>query len=181
MTINEAVRKHLAKYKIPEHQGILYLLAVYFELDAESIVPEEVWKQVAFSKIIEREYISKKTIWNIQLFNEIKTTDMRWVINWRQIFGELKESAAGDPTACMANMEKFIKNHPDITIDEIVGATKLYVSEFNATNLDYLQTAHYFIYKFTPQKTSVSRLLQYVDLYRKNVEISKLKPKGLIE
>lgn len=74
-----------------------------------------------------------------------------WVQEFREIFPKGKNSGGypyrGDKQGCITNLEKFIKNNPEYDKDIILNATKFYVKSKAKDGYDYMQLAHYFIYK----------------------------------
>lgn len=61
--------------------------------------------------------------------------------------------------------EWFFKNHSDISWEEVLKATALYVE---TTENRYIQNAMYFIKKMDPDKTWVSNLAAWVEDYRED-------------
>jgi hypothetical protein len=52
-----------------------------------------------------------------------------------------------DKNGCKKNLEKFIKNHPQISKETILKATKKYIDDMKDRNYQYIKLAPYFIYK----------------------------------
>jgi len=64
----------------------------------------------------------------------------------------------GNQAACFVRMRDFKVNHPEVTNEQIIKATKEYVNERRMNNYTYMKTANYFIYK-----DSESMLLSYIE------------------
>lgn len=52
-----------------------------------------------------------------------------------------------DKNGCKKNLEKFIKNHPNLSKETILKATKKYIEDMKDRNYQYIKLAPYFIYK----------------------------------
>lgn len=65
----------------------------------------------------------------------------------------------------LPKFEWFFKVHPDITWDEVIGATRLYLDTVESR---YIRNAGYFIKKTDVDKTWVSDLASYAEQFREN-------------
>jgi len=52
-----------------------------------------------------------------------------------------------DKNGCKKNLEKFMKNHPNLSKETILKATKKYIEDMKDRNYQYIKLAPYFIYK----------------------------------
>lgn len=177
MQINPEVIKVLEDFNINVDEGLLYLLAIHFNLKTE-IISEQTLKQVNFSKIIERDYENDKVVWNLELFlsSEKNEDAWSWIEDWRKLFMEIRSDAGGSKTACIDKMKKFFMTHPDVRKDEVIEATKLYLDEFryDKSKVKFLQRADYFISKTVKAEGTSdrnSRLEQYIEVYRNSKKV----------
>lgn len=82
-----------------------------------------------------------------------KQTDtvLEWINDFREIFPKGIRSGGlpvrGDKQSCLKKMRKFVKEYPEYDKDLILKATKNYVDNKAREQYNYMQTAHYFIYK----------------------------------
>lgn len=186
MNINPEIKKILKQYNIDEDDGVLYLLAVYHNLDISlkvtdfhthtfAIIPELVRKQVNLTKIVEREYLTEgnKLIWNVPLYSaEIVSDQWDWISEWRTLFGKLRNDAIGDKKACTIKMKRYFSEHPEVRMQDIIKATMLYLTPFYQKRQDpkYLQKADYFISKMVKDEGGIthnSRLDMYLEILKK--------------
>ena len=81
---------------------------------------------------------------------KVKNDVRSWINEWRAIFPKGKNSGGfiyrGSRSDCLKKMTKFIKDNPDYTKEQIIEATKVYVSRFAMKNYQYMQLANYFIH-----------------------------------
>ncbi len=172
--ISEKVRERLKEYQINEDAALLYLLGVYYNLNTKDHIPEEIIKQVNFSKIVTRDYDTEvPTVkWNIPLFEGEETESAwNWVLEWRDLFKAIRGDAGGDKKACIIKMKKFFAANPDVRQHEVFEAANLYLDDFRyrKTNLKFLQQADYFISKAVVEENKSvkrSRLEIYLELVR---------------
>lgn len=175
MNINPEIPKTLRQFNINEADGILCLLALYYNLN-ETIIPPIVSKQVSLSKIVERDIDHPgKIIWNIALYeNEVIPQDKEWewVENFRKAFGKLRADAIGNKKNCYDKMKKFFSQNPEIRVDDIKEALNMYLKPFELGRQDvkYLQQADYFISKRVKAEGGTeysSRLEMYLEIIKK--------------
>ena len=81
----------------------------------------------------------------------------------------------GDKVGCRKKMERFIKNYPNTTKEEIIEATKAYVESFNKkmSGNTYMKQAHYFI-----DKNGVSDLAAHIEFLKGRGEIREQQTTG---
>ena len=66
----------------------------------------------------------------------------------------------GSPGACKEKMLRWMGENPNYTKEDILKAAKIYINSLN--NYQYLQAAHYFIYK-KDGKEEDSRLSAFIE------------------
>lgn len=83
-----------------------------------------------------------------------------FIEEYRSIWKGLKLGAMGSPSACKEKMLRWMKENPQYSKEDILKAAKIYINSLN--NYQYLQAAHYFIYKKDGKEES-SRLSAFID------------------
>jgi hypothetical protein len=149
MQINEDIKVMLKAFNINENQGLLYLLAVHFSLDADGIIPEEVIKAVALTKIVEKDFkvLVKRqpTIkWNMPLFIGQQTA-FDWVKNWNEQFGRINPARQSSWEEATNLMREFFAKYPEYRKEDVIKATNSYFS--TVKDGQYLITSAKFIFE----------------------------------
>ena len=83
-----------------------------------------------------------------------------FIEEYRSIWKGLKLGAMGSPGACKEKMLRWMGENPNYSKEDILKAAKIYINSLN--NYQYLQAAHYFIYK-KDGKEEDSRLSAFVE------------------
>lgn len=83
-----------------------------------------------------------------------------FIEEYRNLWKGLKVGSMGSPNACKEKMERWMKENPNYTKEDILKAARIYINSLN--NYQYLQAAHYFIYK-KDGKEEDSRLSAFVE------------------
>ena len=83
-----------------------------------------------------------------------------FIEEYRNLWKGLKVGSMGSPMACKEKMERWMKENPNYSKEDILKAAKIYINSLN--NYQYLQAAHYFIYK-KDGKEEDSRLSAFVE------------------
>lgn len=147
MKLNEEVTNLLLKNSIG-HDGILYLLSIYFELHINCI-PETIQQKVNILKIAERQYdgYDFHVKWNIPLFEGESPTESYWdwVNEWRKLFKRVNAERDGTKRYCVARMKKFFSRFPEYRKEHVMAATKAYLS--TVTDGQYCKKADKFIFE----------------------------------
>lgn len=151
--------------------GIMYLLGLFYDLDT-SCISEEVQRLVHLSKIVERDYNSNEKVkWNVSLFETSEETDenWKWVEEYRKLFSNIKSDKRGDKKGTISKMKKFFAENPEVRVDDVFQATKMYLEKFrNAPNeAIYMTQADYFISK-VEKGDKKSKLLMYIEILKEN-------------
>jgi hypothetical protein len=149
MKLNESVVRSLANNGIRQ-EGVLYLLALYFELDVNCI-PNVIQKKVNLLKIVERDYDgSSFTLkWNEPLFDGESATQTHWdwVDDWRRLFKQVNPERDGTRKYCISRMKKFFAKFPTYRHEDVIRATKAYLGSIASPK--YCKKAHKFIFEGT--------------------------------
>ena len=163
MIINPEIEEILEKYKINKDAGILYLLAIHFNVLA-TIVPEMIKSQVALTKIVEKDYQNEGVFkWNIPLF-EGQEIAWEWVKDWMKPFKQINPERSGIPSECINRMKKMFSLYPEIRKEDVYKARDSYIQTVKSS--EYLKTPHKFIY----EGTGTSRTSMMMQFYYNNLE-----------
>ena len=84
----------------------------------------------------------------------------KFIEEYRNLWKGLKVGSMGSPMACKEKMLRWMKENPNYTKEDILKAAKIYINSLN--NYQYLQAAHYFIYK-KDGKEEDSRLSAFIE------------------
>lgn len=106
-----------------------------------------------YSNYKEKKIIKKSNRVINEGFNE-------FIEEYRNLWKGLKVGSMGSPTACKEKMERWMKENPNYSKEDILKAAKIYINSLN--NYQYLQAAHYFIYK-KDGKEEDSRLSAFIE------------------
>ena len=83
-----------------------------------------------------------------------------FIEEYRNLWKGLKVGSMGSPNACKEKMLRWMRENPNYTKEDILKAAKIYINSLN--NYQYLQAAHYFIYK-KDGKEEDSRLSAFIE------------------
>lgn len=83
-----------------------------------------------------------------------------FIEEYRKLWKGLKLGSMGSPGACKEKMLRWMGENPNYTKEDILKAAKIYINSLN--NYQYLQAAHYFIYK-KDGKEEDSRLSAFIE------------------
>jgi len=88
---------------------------------------------------------------SLDMFKVINTNTSDWIDEWRKLFppGSNVDGFRyrGDKQGCLRKMNKFLKIHRAVSIEQIHEATKRYIERYKQKNYAYMKQAHYFIDK----------------------------------
>lgn len=162
----------------PDEYVFLYFLAKGQIYSVNLITDYDKMEQEGFIKQGERIHIRKR---GIDLINnekpvrktEIKSVDtsVEWINEWRELFPKGIKTAGyairGTRGGCIKKMKKFIREHKEVTKEQIFKATKLYVEEKRRVRYAYMRIADYFI-----EKDGGSLLESYIEQLDDNDTVS---------
>ena len=83
-----------------------------------------------------------------------------FIEEYRNLWKGLKPGSMGSENACKEKMLRWMGENPNYTKEDILKAAKIYINSLN--NYQYLQAAHYFIYK-KDGKEEDSRLSAFIE------------------
>lgn len=144
MEINKDIFTILKEHKIDKNKGTLALLAIYYKLDAEGVVPEDIIKGINLTKIVEKDYkVGIGTIkWNVPLFLG-QQTEWEWVHKWNEAW-RVKSDRKESNTIVIKRMQDFFKLYPKYRQDDVFKARDLYFKSLSSPQ--YLKNSAAFIF-----------------------------------
>lgn len=146
MEINPEIKSILKSCKVHVDYGMLYLLAVYYNLDAKGAIPEEVFRKVNLTKIFDKDYTSNTIKWNIPLFAGQESGSFDWVKEWMHPFGTIGTPARGGTVKeVITRMKEWFAKNPEYRKDDVFAARDLYFRTEKPVGA-MVKTSHKFIY-----------------------------------
>lgn len=159
MVINEQIKEILKEFKINENDGILYLIGLHYNLNS-TLFSDEFTAKICLTGIFHNDATGLN--WRIPLF-ENQETQWDWVkTEYMALFKSVNTTRTGNNRDCIARFKKLFSKYPEIRKDDVIQATKLYLSE---SNPEFIRTSHYFIEKGVGASKS-SDLLEWIDRYK---------------
>lgn len=154
MTFNKEILKLLQEVKVDVDHGLLYLLAVYCNLDVE-IFPHRLRSIINMLGIFVINDMQETVEWKIPLFKEGEEPEQKQENDlndpWQWIESEyIPMFKAANPSKhkttldTIKRMQGFFKEHKDVTKEEVLNAVKLHINE---TDSRYIKQSNYFIKK----------------------------------
>lgn len=160
LNFNSEIRDIFNRNSISIHDGLSYLLCLYYGTDP-SYVPKELERKVLSTGIVTKDYSDDELKWNISLFEETES-GFEWITEWMDLFKQVNPERRGVKADVLRRMKKFFINNPSIRRDEILEATKSYLKTID--NPIYCKKSHKFIY----EQDGSSMLLDYIEGLPKN-------------
>ena len=147
MVINKEIKEILSKYKVSYKEGVLVLLAIYYELSTPlpDCISEVLYLKVLATGIVREDGVKGLT-WVTPLF-ENQEVNFSWVEEFRENFKKKNLERAGNLNTCIIRMKKFFSESPHIRAEDVMGASKMYIRTIK--DPQYLITSHKFIYDGT--------------------------------
>ena len=142
MELNPQIKEVLQLHKIDVNLGTLALLAIYYKLDGEGVIPEHIQKAINLTGIVTKSYKTHSLNWNLPLFKG-QETDWAWVVDWNNKWklNPARKSANIDATT---RMKEFMKKYPEVKKDDIMKATDNYIKSLGSPQ--YLMMSAKFIF-----------------------------------
>lgn len=167
LTFNSEIRTIFNSQGIPIHDGLAYLMCLYYGIEP-SFIPKELERRVLACRIVGKDYTSGEIKWHISLFEEGES-GFEWIGEWMDKFKKINPERRGVKADVLRRMKKFFVNNPAIRKDEVYAATDEYLE--SVSNATYCKKSHKFIY----EQDGSSMLLDYVIRIQQRVEV---KPKN---
>lgn len=147
MNFNPEVIDILREAKINKSQGLLCLLAIHFDLEADTIINEEVMKTINMTHIVEKDYNTNQLKWTIPLFENGEAGAFEWVTDWVKPFKDIGGPArAGVKKEIVARMKEFFTKNPEYRKEDVFKARDLYFTTVKPRG-EMVKSPHKFIYE----------------------------------
>ena len=138
----------MEQHRIRKQDALLYLLGLYYSIPTPDYVPSTLRAKVHAAGIVE--LWKGELIWHINLFSSKIGTEefQKLLIDYRDCFKPYKRDQQYK-REIEDRMRIFLSEFPDVTPDDIVRATRMYIEEciFLRKEERYVKLPHYFIEK----------------------------------
>ena len=167
MVFNPEIKAILREAKIDESQGLLCLLAIFFNLEADTTISEEVLKRINITHIVEKDYSNGQLKWNIPLFEGGEAGSFDWVRDWMIPFKTYGGSQrAGVFKEVQQRMKEFFAKNPEFRKEDVYAARDSYFRTATPVG-QFVKLPHKFIYEgMGVSKTS--QLLMWCERLKEN-------------
>ena len=155
LEFNSKIRDILTKHNISIHDGITYLLCLYYGTDP-SFIPKELERKVLTTNIVTKDYEQDAIKWNVSLFEE-QEIGFEWIGDWMDLFKAVNPERRGTKADVLRRMKRFFVNNPSIRKDDVFKATENYLKSLSDPM--YCKKSHKFIYEIDGS----SMLFDYID------------------
>lgn len=155
LNFNSEIRELFVNNSISVHDGLSYLLCLYYGTDP-SYIPKELERKVLATNIVTKDYENDEIKWNISLFEETES-GFEWISDWMDLFKNINPERRGVKADVLRRMKKFFVNNPSIRKEQVFEATNMYLKTVD--NPTYCKKSHKFIYELDGS----SMLLDYVE------------------
>lgn len=162
LNFNSEIRRIFREKNISIHDGLTYLLSLYYGT-SPSYIPETLERRVLACGIVNKNYESNEIEWRVPLFEE-QEVGFEWIGEWMDLFKTVNPERRGTKKYVLSRMKKFFVNNPAIRKDDIFEATKLYLK--GVSDPRYCKKSHKFIY----EQDGSSMLNDYVENLKRRQE-----------
>ena len=171
-SINQAIKEELLRNEIDTSKGLIFLLSIFYKIDVSEIIDFKTQTKILSCNNILTINDKGTFVFKMPLFVDgtsvSATKDMSWVAtDFCPLF-----SAVGrlpQTRECTERMEHFMQEYPEISKEEILAATNVYI---NNTDPKFVREPRYFIGKQT-KDGRMSDLLCWID--KINEDSNRLK------
>lgn len=135
----------------------VFLYILENNLSVDFFPTQEDLETLAFNSIIDYDYQESK--WLISK-KDFKSFQQR-IPEYRELFSvkTIGVNKASSPKAVLEKLQKFNREYPEYTMDDIIEAAKLHIQE---TNPKYVKKANNFLFKKEGNSTWESVCLEYI-------------------
>lgn len=175
MVINIEIKEIIEESKVDIHKAVLYLMCIYHNIDSSMYlnITEAEITELNLLKIVERDYKTNTTKWNIPLYTG-EATEFDWVRDWMKPFKEMNRDRAGVFATCLKRMKWFFSNYPQYRKEDVYLARDMYMR--SVTSPQYVMKSHKFISDGAGVNKN-SELLGYCEQLKENDTTSSVKGK----
>lgn len=159
LEINNEIKEILNTNKIPLHNGICYLMCLYYSIEPDYI-PENLKRKILALNIVTKDYSNNELIWRIPLFENTEV-GFEWVEEWMDMFRKVNPSRKGVKKDVLARMKKFFANNPSVRKEDVFKCTEIYLKTIRDSI--YCKMSHKFIYEIDGTSMLYNYLQQYYE------------------
>lgn len=160
LNFNSEIRSIFATHSISIHDGLAYLLCLYYNLDP-SYIPEVLERKILSTNIVTKDYENDIIKWNVSLFEETEN-GFDWISDWMDLFKRVNPERRGTKADVLRRMKTFFMNNPSVRKEDVFKATEMYLQSVSSPM--YCKKSHKFIY----EQDGSSMLLDYVEKLDEN-------------
>jgi len=161
LNINSQIKDKLASKNISLHDGLCFLLCIYYGVKP-SYIPEELARRILAVGIVTKDYSNDTIEWKIPLFEET-INGFEWITEWMDLFKVVNKDRRGVKNYVLKRMKTFFINNPSVRVEQVMEATKMYLRSVD--NPIYCKKSHKFIY----EADGSSMLEEYVALHGERI------------
>lgn len=144
MKINSLIISLLREHNINKDLGLMALLGIYYNLDIDECISDDVIKAINLTKILDKDYTNGgEIVWLVPLF-EGQENNWNWVEEFVNQFGKLNPERRGNLRDSISRMKEFFRQYPEYRKEDVIQATKNYFK--SVTDRQYLMKSHKFIF-----------------------------------
>lgn len=163
-------------------EQVLFILSIFYRCNFKWDNSADVkhLEELKYIKIIGSRIILRKP--SLDLLESLKNNDkLEKVVSYvtqdeikeriqeyRNIFKGLKIGSMGSKNSCIEKLQKWVKENPEYSFDDILKAANIYIESLSS--YQYLQRADYFIYKQDKNGSINSSLSAYIDEINNNID-----------
>ena len=163
MKVNPKIIEKLKVSNVHIDDSLLYLISLFYKLDV-TYIPDNIKLKVNSLNIYSID--SKRRItWNIPIFEE-QLANFEWVKSFRNAFKKKNVERAGSLVTCVERFKEYFANNPHIRVDDVKGATKMYLNQADPA---YIMKSQNFIFMGTKNQRT-SELDNWVEIYRETIK-----------
>lgn len=150
LSINPLIRAILRKNNIFEADGIMLLIAAYFNLKPSCLKDEtnyyhQIWNKILTLNIFVVDYTTDTLEWCYSLFGDsLLSFEDQWIKDFMNKFKEVNPERRGDKAAVVKNLKKLTREYPYLTKEKIMEVTDYYLN--NLSDSQFCKKSHKFLY-----------------------------------
>lgn len=158
-----------------------FLISLREELNWKINIDDRDLFKLIKDRIITKDYIKQQFILLIPIYKsdegtiDLPETTMRFIDNdidtYRILFKGVRVGNMGNKKNCIDLMNKFLIEHPNYTVNDIIGASLYYIQN---TDYQYIMNAENFIYKLDDKGNYTSKLETVLEEYILSAKESNL-------
>lgn len=146
MEINPNIKSILKGHNIDTDSGLLALMALYYNLNAEKVIPEEIMRKINLTNIVGKDYLSKTLKWNMPLFQGTEAGAFDWCSEWHVPFAQIGKQRATPTLIALVirRMKEWFAKNPEYRKEDVFSARDLYFRTEQPQG-KFVKTSHKFI------------------------------------